>query len=377
MSASSASASSRRARSSDSSSDRVSAMNPGSKTRSMRRWPPGMTSTLMAPPRPGPPALAAGGPLALHVPGASRRRRTLGAGHPKAAGHRSQSLHCRRAGRGTRGSPWADESSNRGRSVLNRPGGSAESGGIRYRPPARRHAPADRADQLTTGKGALATGKLLSSTVVRLPGGPLEARPDLTLAEWALLSRVDGRRPLTALANRSGRGQGEATALAERLIAAGVLELAGEPDEAGTPQQAATPSTEPDGPATAAEGESAAKAEPTAETEMAGAAFPDGMASGDQSAADGEEEGDDTTPAPGQARIDPVSLLRELAADAAEAPPAASEPEGRGAEQAEFLREFASLAMGGAPSDDPEPASQPDEEPSDDDRGRGRGRLGF
>src|SRR6266542_4629097 len=363
MSASSASASSRRARSSDSSSDRVSAMNPGSKTRSMRRWPPGMTSTLMAPPRPGPPALAAGGPLALHVPGASRRRRTLGAGHPKAAGHRSQPLHCRRAGRGTRGSPWADESSNRGRSVLNRPGGSAESGGIRYRPPARRHAPADRADQLTTGKGALATGKLLSSTVVRLPGGPLEARPDLTLAEWALLSRVDGRRPVTALA--------------ERLIAAGVLELAGEPDEAGTPQQAATPSTEPDGPATAAEGESAAKAEPTAETEMAGAAFPDGMASGDQSAADGEEEGDDTTPAPGQARIDPVSLLRELAADAAEAPPAASEPEGRGAEQAEFLREFASLAMGGAPSDDPEPASQPDEEPSDDDRGRGRGRLGF
>src|SRR6266508_137127 len=337
MSASSASASSRRARRSDSSSDRVSAMNPGSKTRSMRRWPPGMTSTLMAPPRPGPPALAAGGPLALHVPGASRRRRTLGAGHPKAAGHRSQPLHCRRAGRGTRGSPWADESSNRGRSVLNRPGGSAESGGIRYRPPARRHAPADRADQLTTGKGALATGKLLSSTVVRLPCGPLEARPDLTLAEWALLSRVDGRRPLTALANRSGRGQGEATALAERLIAAGVLELAGEPDEAGTPQQAATPSTEPDGPATAAEGESAAKAEPTAETELAALLA-------------GGQVQDQASPE--------VQEGRQAEDGPARAP-------GRGAEQAEFLREFASLAMGGAPSDDPEPASQPDEEPSD------------
>lgn len=221
----------------------------------------------------------------------------------------------------------------------------------------------------------MATGKLPSSAVVRLPGGPLEARPDLTLAEWALLSRVDGRRPLNALASRSGRGHGEAATLAERLIAAGVLELVGEPEA----------------PTAAAEGE------PAPESQPAG-------------------EGGDQAQAPGQGRIDPVSLLRELTADATEAPPATAEPEerddqdldelaarlaggpgsdqadpgvqedreagegparapGRGAEQAEFLREFASLAMGGAATDDPEPASPPDgeEEPSDG----GRGRFGF
>jgi len=235
----------------------------------------------------------------------------------------------------------------------------------------------------------VATGKLPSSTVVRLPGGPLEARPDLTLAEWALLSRVDGRRPLSALAGRSGRGHGEATALAERLIAVGVLELVGAPD---------APTT-------------AAEVEPADQSEVAATAVP-----GSAGQPGGGEEGGDEAQAPGQASIDPVSLLRELAADAAEAPSAAGEPEerdgqdlaelaarlgggvgkdqagpevqedreagdgparapGRGADQAEFLREFASLAMGAAAADDPEPTSQPEEEPSDDERGRGR--LGF
>jgi hypothetical protein len=268
----------------------------------------------------------------------------------------------------------------------------------------------------------VATGKLPPSTVVRLPGGPLQARSDLTLVEWALLCRVDGQRPLTALANRSGRGHGEAVAVAEHLIAAGVLELAGDSDEAGSPRRAA-PSTEPDGQATAAAAQAEpagaepgidADGEPVAEGELVGASPPDGAAPGDQPAGGGEEDGG--APPPGQARIDPVSLLRELAASGAEAPAAPGEPEGgddqdlaalvgrlaggrevalagaeaaedrqagdepprgqgRGADQAEFLREFASLAMEGAAPDDPEPASQPDEDSLDDDRGRGR--FGF
>ena len=97
----------------------------------------------------------------------------------------------------------------------------------------------------------MATGKLPSSMILRLPGGPLRARLDLTLAEWALLCRVDGHRPVAALASRSGRGHHDAVALAERLLAAGLLELAGEAgadgagaddgqggaDDAGAPRQ--------------------------------------------------------------------------------------------------------------------------------------------
>jgi hypothetical protein len=338
--------------------------------------------------------------------------------------------------------------------------------------------------------GAVATGKLPSSTIVRLPGGPLQARLDLTLAEWALLCRVDGRRPVSALANRSGRGHHEAIALAERLLAAGLIELAGNADEAGPPpRRSGTVGAEvDDGPGTTSAAEAVAAAEltgltspdagegideendqlaaadpeaaaeedlavaiepslddggslgadslvsqalpgpaegaaaggdPGAEAEPTGATPTDGVTPAGEPAGPGEEGGGREA-APGRERIDPVSLLRELAADAAEAPAATEEPEagdgdgedlaelaarlaggrqpdeeradqpagedrrqrdeparapGRGASQAEFLREFASLAMGDDPTDDPEPGPQPDDEPLDDERGRGR--FGF
>lgn len=259
----------------------------------------------------------------------------------------------------------------------------------------------------------MSSGKLPSTSVVRLPGGPLQPRPDLTLAEWALLCRVDGRRPLTVLANRSGRGHREALALVERLLAAGVLELAGNA-EGGSPPPAGTPETEPaDGPELAAEGEAAAElaglAAPADDgtdddgtdddagssmlTELAGLVAP-GEATAGEAAAPDEDGG-----GAGEDRIDPVSLLRELAAGAAlpaaaapgpdgqdleeTAAPAASggeeesgRPPGRGADQAAVMREFASLATGGGEArDDPgPPVPQPDDEPADDDR---RGRFGF
>jgi hypothetical protein len=356
----------------------------------------------------------------------------------------------------------------------------------------------------------VATGKLPSSTILRLPGGPLQARPDLTLAEWALLCRVDGRRPVSALANRSGRGHHEAVALAERLLAAGLLELTGGSDDAGAPHQAGAAGAEADhgrdgaaevgaswqagGVGAEADGQPGGAAEPgepqeegtagagvedpvravevrvgadepgaagaglddrvdsaagaLAVAELSGLSSPDGRGEGDRparteaaaelaglSSADapqkGFREGDQpadgasdgvgpgTEPegssgagapggggaAPGRDRIDPVSLLRELAAEgpAAEGAPAGdgedrtgqadgerpeqpaggdrrppdepARPPGRGANQAEFLREFASLAMGGDPADDPDPGPQPDGEPADDERGRGR--FGF
>src|SRR5205823_4860891 len=77
-------------------------------------------------------------------------------------------------------------------------------------PPVRRRAPGLRPDRPSTRRGAVATGKLPSSMILRLPGGPLRARLDLTLAEWALLCRVDGHRPVAALASRSGRGHHDA-----------------------------------------------------------------------------------------------------------------------------------------------------------------------
>jgi hypothetical protein len=446
----------------------------------------------------------------------------------------------------------------------------------------------------------VATGKLPSSTILRLPGGPLQARPDLTLAEWALLCRVDGGRPVSALANRSGRGHHEAIGLAERLLAAGLLELAGGSDEAGKPQEEAAAGTELDhgrggtaevgasrqagsvwaevdgqpgsadqpgkpqeeGAARAdmhdrlgadepgkpqevgtagagaevrvgadgaeaevrvgadepgaagvgsndrvdstagalavaelaglssadapGEGDRPARTEAAAELGGLGSAGAPGegdrpartqagagdvaagtaaqdLATGTAAGADlaaaaasggqdggappsGSPRGEAALPgpadgasdgggppgagaepagltgagapggggaAPGRDRIDPVSLLRELAAERppAEGAPAGdgedltglaarlaggqaegersdqpaggdrrprdkpARPPGRGANQAEFLREFASLAMGGDPADDPDPGPQPDGEPADDERGRGR--FGF
>jgi len=262
----------------------------------------------------------------------------------------------------------------------------------------------------------VATGKLRSSSVVRLPGGPLEARPDLTMTEWALLCRIDGHRPLAALANHSGRSQREAVALAERLLATGLLELAADHVEDGAARQAGSAEQE----------HHAADAEPVAGVE------PD-PAADDEAATEAEPDvaGQDTmetaeAASPGQTRIDPVSLLRELAADATGAATATAEPEatedepeapdgeslaelaaqlagggrqaqgadpeatgnerpggdeqparspGRGADQADIMREFASLAMGGEPSNDPGPAPDPGDDAADDERGRGR--FGF
>jgi hypothetical protein len=353
----------------------------------------------------------------------------------------------------------------------------------------------------------VATGKLPSSTILRLPGGQLQARPDLTLAEWALLCRVDGQRPLSSLADRSGRGHYEDIALAERLLAMGLLEQAGT-DEGAVDQQASAAGAEVDGRVGADEAGAArqagavraevngrvddrpgstddagtphqASAAPEGEvgdrvgaigTEVDDRGAPDvlaaaelaGLTSVDATGAtgEGEQPAGSHTPAeehlpadaqtvaeeglaatdtatqqdvaaaavpglqdggaagaagvPGRERIDPVSLLRELASEgpAAEegAPggdgrdlsgPAArlagggraggeqtsaareerrprDEPArapGRGANQAEFLREFASLAMGGDQTDDPDPGPPQDGEPVDDERGRGR--FGF
>jgi hypothetical protein len=262
----------------------------------------------------------------------------------------------------------------------------------------------------------VATGKLRSSSVVRLPGGPLEARPDLTMTEWALLCRIDGHRPLAALANHSGRSQREAVALAERLLATGLLELAANPVEDGAARQAGSAEQEQNAPDDAGP---VAGVEPgPADDEAAAEAEPDVAGRDTMETAEAAP--------PGQARIDPVSLLRELAADATGAATATAEPEatdeepeapdgeslaelaaqlagggrqaqgadpeaagnerpggeeqparapGRGADQADIMREFASLAMGGEPSNDPGPAPDPGDEAADDERGRGR--FGF
>jgi hypothetical protein len=243
----------------------------------------------------------------------------------------------------------------------------------------------------------VSTGKLSSAAVLRLPPGPLAARPDRPLDEWALLCRVDGQRDLAALAEQSDRGTAEAVAVAERLLAAGLLELASDVQPgpatdlpaAQEPEPAAAEAAEPDeaGPLAAEPGEAAAEA-----TELDEAVLDEGGAA--------EVE---------RTQVDPVSLLRELAADgpggpvdqaedwdelaqlagdpeaadaadqalAAGAPPDGDAPKpARGGDQAAFMREFASLATGDEdPAEALPPPSDPDEDQPDD-RARG-GRFGF
>jgi hypothetical protein len=257
----------------------------------------------------------------------------------------------------------------------------------------------------TLGRGAVSTGKLSSAAVLRLPTGPLAAHPDRSLEEWALLCRVDGRRPLSAVASPSGRGLAEAVAVAERLLAAGLIEHVADAEQ-GPDAEPDVDGAEPD----TREG-LADEADLTAE---AGPDVPAGDAAGFPEAASPAAAGTSRTTAE-EARIDSVSLLRELASESA-APrhdePGADEaweelatrltgdqeqdatvasesgkaenaqpgdqpnrPPGRPSDQAAFMREFASLA-----TDDDQPDAQPPTPESDgeqpEDRARG-GRFGF
>ena len=261
----------------------------------------------------------------------------------------------------------------------------------------------------------MSTGKLSSAAVLRLPAGPLAARPDRSLGEWALLCRVDGRRPLTALA---GRDLAEVVAVAERLLAAGLVEFVTEAvDDVGDGRpESVDPVADADGDlAGDAEAGGPVGAEPDvlAEPDLAGGdagGFPEPASQ----AADAEG------PTVEETRIDSVSLLRELATESAAAPrgdePGAEEaweelasrlsgdqeqaatvapdggqaegpppgdgdqarrPPGRAGDQAAFMREFASLATGDdeQPDESQPPAPESDGEQSED-RSRG-GRFGF
>ena len=259
----------------------------------------------------------------------------------------------------------------------------------------------------------MSTGKLSSAAVLRLPAGPLTARPDRSLDEWALLCRVDGERDLAALADGSDHGLAEAVTAAERLLGAGLLELVSDarPGPDG-PEPVVDDSEEPEpetaGPE-AAQPEAAQPEQPEPEAAQPEAARVEAAQPEDGGGDEGEAAEAEGT------RVDPVSLLRELATDTAEAPPdeteaweelatrladdpgtmgtaapgtagdgqaAAERPDGeaprqgRGSDQAAFMREFASLATDDEdPPDAPQPpASDPDEER--DDRARG-GRFGF
>jgi hypothetical protein len=175
----------------------------------------------------------------------------------------------------------------------------------------------------------VSTGKLSSAAVLRLPAGPLAAQPDRPLDEWALLCRLDGRRPLAALAG--GSGLTEVVAVAERLLAAGLVEHVADAEVDDRPAEA--------GPALPA-GDAGGFPEPASPV-----AGPDGPA--------GEEE-----------RIDSVSLLRELASESAAAP----QPDEPGAEAA--WEELASRlsgdqeqAAGGGQEQAAPPGGQPPSRP--------------
>ena len=278
----------------------------------------------------------------------------------------------------------------------------------------------------------MSTGKLSSAAVLRLPAGPLAAHPDRSLDEWALLCRVDGRRPLAALPSRPGRSLTEVVAVAERLLAAGLVEHVAdaEQDTGARPEAESAGAERDDLVAEAGSGDAESGgpeldgAEPPQRgghldeddrTAEAGPDLPEGDADSFPEPAGPAAAGADG-PAAEEARIDSVSLLRELASESAAAPqrdePGADQaweelasrltgdqeegtvareggqaqdappgegsgrPPGRPGDQAAFMREFASLA-----TDDEQPdASQPPTPESDgeqpEDRSRG-GRFGF